>query len=214
MKDYYDVLGVSKGASQDEIKKAYRKLALQCHPDRGGGDGEKFKEINEAYQILSDPQKRQQYDTFGSAGFSSAGAGGFGDARSGSYGFDFSDLGGRGFEYNFGGLGGLGDIFGDLFSQAFSTVQAEVEISPVQAVLGDHLELNVGGEKIDFEIPAGTQDGTQFRFRGKGREARRGQRGDLILGVRIKMPKKISREQKELWGKLKELETEKKRWWR
>jgi len=119
-KNYYETLGISKSASQDEIKKAYRKLAMQHHPDRGGGDGDKFKEINEAYQVLSDPQKRQQYDTFGSAGFSGAGAGGFEGFRSGSYGFDFSDLGGRGFEYSFGGLG---DIFGDLFSQAFSTAQ-------------------------------------------------------------------------------------------
>ena len=65
-KDYYNILGVSKGASQDEIRKAYRKLAHQYHPDKSGGDEAKFKEINEAYQVLSNTQKRQQYDQFGS----------------------------------------------------------------------------------------------------------------------------------------------------
>lgn len=76
-RDYYEILGLQKGASSEEIKKAYRKLAMQYHPDRNAGDKEaeaKFKEIGEAYGTLSDPQKKQQYDTFGSTG----GAGGFG----------------------------------------------------------------------------------------------------------------------------------------
>ena len=68
-KNYYDILGVSKTASVDEIKRAYRKLAHKYHPDKGDGDEARFKEINEAYQVLGDSQKRQQYDTFGSAGF-------------------------------------------------------------------------------------------------------------------------------------------------
>jgi len=215
-KDYYDILGVAKSASADEIKKAYRRLALKYHPDRGG-DHDKFKEINEAYQVLSDPQKRAQYDQFGTtgAGFSGAGAGGFDfsgfSARGGQApgGFDF---GGEGFEFNFGGLGGLGDIFGDFFSQAFSTVQAEVKITPAQATLGDKLTVNVGGENIDLEIPAGVQDGTQFRFPGRGRKIRGGQRGDLILAVRIEISHRLSKEQRELWGKLRESET-RKHWW-
>ena len=90
-RDYYEVLGLQKGASDDEIKRAFRKLAIKYHPDKNQGDTEaeqKFKEINEAYQVLSDPEKKAQYDQFGTidpgAGF---GAGGFG-------GFDFSDMGG------------------------------------------------------------------------------------------------------------------------
>ncbi len=213
MRDYYDILGVSKNAPVEEIKRAYRKLALEHHPDRGG-DQEKFKEINEAYQVLSDPQKRAQFDQFGHAAFggaSGAGAGGFGGfegfrREGGAQGFDSS-----GFEFNFGG--GLGDIFGDLFSQAFSTVQAVVEISPAQAVLGDSLHISVGGQKITLEIPPGTQDETQFRFRGAGRKTRSGARGDLILSVRIKIPQRLSREEKELWQELKEHEHTKKRWW-
>lgn len=105
-KDYYEVLGLQKGASDDEIKKAFRKLAIKYHPDKNQGNEEaeaKFKEINEAYQVLSDPEKKARYDQFGTADFdgSGFGAGGFGG------GFDFSDMGGFGdiFESFFGGGG-------------------------------------------------------------------------------------------------------------
>ena len=104
-KDYYEVLGLQKGASEDEIKRAFRKLAIKYHPDKNQGNAEaeaKFKEINEAYQVLSDPEKKARYDQFGSADFdgSGFGAGGFG-------GFDFNDMGGFGdiFESFFGGGG-------------------------------------------------------------------------------------------------------------
>ena len=116
-KDYYEILGVSKGASDDEIKKAYRKLAHKYHPDKKGGDEEKFKEINSAYQVLSDPKKRQQYDQFGS-GFEQAG--GFGGGQAGGFsGFEGFSQGGDGFEFNFGGGGGgFEDIFSDVFRSA------------------------------------------------------------------------------------------------
>ncbi len=107
-KDYYEILGVSRDASEAEIKKAYRKLAHKYHPDKDGGDEEKFKEVNEAYAVLSDAKKRAQYDQFGSAG---AQAGGFGGAG----GFDFSQFGGAGgvhFETDFGDLS---DLFGSMF---------------------------------------------------------------------------------------------------
>ena len=104
-RDYYEVLGVPKDADEDALKKAYRKLAKKYHPDANPGDKEaeaKFKEASEAYSVLSDPQKRQQYDQFGHAAFDQGGggAGGFG----GFGGFDFN--------------GDMGDIFGDIFGEA------------------------------------------------------------------------------------------------
>lgn len=122
-KDYYKILGVEKGASQEEIKKAFRKLAHQYHPDKAGGDEAKFKEINEAYQVVGNEEKRKQYDQFG-ANFDQQG--GFGGgmnwddfmraARQGGGqqgGFGGGD--GQGFNFDFGDMGGIGDIFGDLF---------------------------------------------------------------------------------------------------
>ena len=107
--DYYDILGVSRDASQDEIKKAYRKLAHKHHPDKGG-DEERFKKINEAYNVLSDEKKRSQYDRFGKAG-----------ASAGASGFDFGgqNYQGQGFSFDFGSGGGFDDM-GDVFEQIFS----------------------------------------------------------------------------------------------
>lgn len=202
-KDYYQILGVSKNASQDEIKRAYRKLAHQYHPDKNSShaDGAKFKEINEAYQVLSNPQKRAQYDQFGTAD-GPTGFGGFDNS-----GFDFRDFNGfssqsRGFGFNFGG--GIGDIFEDLFSGVFSQVQTEVEISLTSALLGEKINLRTAqGETLTLNIPAGTQDGTTFRLPGKGGQDRRGRRGDLLITVRVRLPKKLNREQKELLEELK-----------
>ena len=105
-RDYYEVLGVSKTADESELKKAYRALAKKYHPDANPGDKEaeaKFKEASEAYAVLSDPEKRRQYDQFGHAAFEQGGAG-----YGGFNGQDFSDM-----------FGGMGDIFGDLFGGAF-----------------------------------------------------------------------------------------------
>lgn len=207
--DYYKTLGISKNATTEEIKKAYRKLALQYHPDRDGSKESeaKFKEANEAYQVLSDPEKRSRYDQFGDAAFR-GGSGGY-SAGQGAGGFDFSGFGNG----DFGGFGGgFGDIFEDFFGQQLSQVQAELNITPAQAVIGDKMELEIGGEKITFEIPAGVQNGVSYRFPGKGRAYRGGKKGDLILTINIQIPKHISKEQRELWEKLKEAET-KKKWW-
>ena len=215
-KDFYNILGVSKTATADEIKSAYRKLALQHHPDRGGGkEAEtKFKEANEAYQILSNPQKRSQYDQFGEAAFRGGGGGGQGfDGFSGFGGDDFSANGGPASGWDFSGFGGFGDIFGDLFSQSFAQVSAELQISPAQAVLGDKIKIEVDGQRVEFEIPAGTQSGTSYRFRGKGKQMRNGTHGDLTLTLKIVMPKKLSKEQQDLWKKIKDLEQKKNHWW-
>ncbi len=135
MKDYYKILGVEKNASEADIKKAFRKLALEHHPDKNGGKDEKFKEINEAYSTLSDAKKRQQYDTFGSAGPQGQ-AGGFG-------GFDFSGFG----QGNGGVEFDLGDIFGSFFgggnrgqgrghATRGADIQVDVEISFKDSALG------------------------------------------------------------------------------
>ncbi|MBP9852525.1 MAG: molecular chaperone DnaJ [Patescibacteria group bacterium] len=139
-RDYYEVLGVSKTASADEIKKAFRRKAVELHPDKQGGDEEKFKEINEAYEVLKDQQKRQRYDQFGHAGVGGASGGG-GNPFEG-----FSGFGGQGqsYEFNFGD-GGLGDLFGSFFGGGSSgqsrpnrgsDVEAVVEISFDEAVFG------------------------------------------------------------------------------
>lgn len=162
MADYYDILGVSKGASDDEIKKAYRKLAHKHHPDKGGGDEAKFKEINEAYQVLSDKSKRSQYDQFGRT-FDQGGAGGFGGFSAGggpASGWDFSgfDFGqgfsrggqGGGYEFDFGGAG-FEDIFSSVFGGSRRTsakkrgrdIQIDLEISFEESYFGTEKEVNL-----------------------------------------------------------------------
>lgn len=154
-KDYYNILGVSKDASDNEIKKAFRKLAHRYHPDKSGGDEAKFKEINEAYQVLSDKQKRGQYDQFGSAFDQQAGGG----AGQGFGGFDFSGFsdafsGGQGgVKFEFGGNGGgFEDIFSSTFGggerikerkQRGEDVSVDVEISLEEASAGVEKEIEI-----------------------------------------------------------------------
>lgn len=207
MQDFYDLLGIKKGASQDEIKRAYRKKAHQFHPDKAKSDQEradmetKFKEVNEAYQVLSDADKKARYDQFGHAGVGgNAGGnpfGGQGGFRSGGFQFDFGGGGG-----GFGG-GMFGDILEDLMGSAFATINAEVRIPLTQAILGGSMQLNTSdGETLELKLPPCTQDGQTFVFRGKGNQTRKG-RGDLHITVRITLPKRLSREQKDLFEKLK-----------
>lgn len=142
-RDYYEVLGINKDASADEIKKAFRKLAIKYHPDKDGGDEAKFKEANEAYEVLKDQQKRQRYDQFGHAGV--GGAAGGGSPFEGFQGFN-----GQGFEFNFGD-GGLGDIFGSFFGggqqqrgpRRGRDVETTVELSFEEAIFGTEKTLHV-----------------------------------------------------------------------
>lgn len=138
-KDYYEVLGIQKGASKDEIKKAFHKLAHKYHPDKNAGDDQKFKELNEAYQTLSDDQKRAQYDQFGNSFQGGAGQGGFGGGN-GFGGFDFSGFqNAQGFD-----MGDLGDIFSEFFTGGGGRQQArrgrdistELTVSFSEAIFG------------------------------------------------------------------------------
>lgn len=204
MNDYYDILGVPKNASPDEIKRAYRKAAHQHHPDKGG-ESQRFKEINEAYQALSDPEKRARYDQFGQAGVDGFSAQG-GPAAGWDFDFGgFSARGGSAWGGGFGG-GGLNDLFEGIFGAAMATVQTELRIHPAQAALGGEVSFKLNGELHRLRVPAGTQDGTQFRFKGKGMALRRGGRGDLIVVVRIEVPKRMSRAERELWERLLHLQ--------
>lgn len=148
-RDYYEVLGVGKDASADEIKKAFRRKAVELHPDKEGGDEAKFKEVNEAYDVLKDPSKKQRYDQFGHAGVGGNGGmggnpfegfGGFGGAQGQNVNFDFGDL-------------GLGDIFGSFFgggggssrqrSKRGNDVESRVEIDFEDAVFGTEIKLKL-----------------------------------------------------------------------
>jgi len=147
-RDYYDVLGVDKGASADEIKKAFRRKAVELHPDKQGGDEEKFKELNEAYEVLKDSSKRQRYDQFGHAGVGGNGGGnpfeGFGGFNGQNVNFDFGDL-------------GLGDIFSSFFGGGApgggqrrqargNDIETRIEISFEEAVFGTSVDLKMNIE--------------------------------------------------------------------
>ncbi|HEU4966775.1 MAG TPA: molecular chaperone DnaJ [Candidatus Saccharimonadales bacterium] len=143
-RDYYEILGVGKSASADEIKKAYRRLAIEHHPDRGG-DEEKFKELNEAYEVLKDTDKRKRYDQFGHAGVGGSGGGSSGCNGYGGYG------GGQEMHFDFGDLG-LGDIFGSFFGGGAQQqqrmrrgrdVETAVEITFEQAVFGTEVNVSL-----------------------------------------------------------------------
>ncbi len=272
-RDYYDVLGVNKSASADEIKKAFRKHAIEHHPDRGG-DEAKFKEVNEAYEVLKDSGKRQRYDQFGHAGVGSsaasdggnpyAGFGGFGGAQGQNVNFDFGDL-------------GLGDIFSSFFgggqqgggrrSNRGQDIRLAVDVTFEEAVFGTEVEVRYGADveckhckgttvepghemktcpeckgsgqvvrvmrtifgnmqqaticptchgagkvpekvctvckgagtqheqrNLKIKIPAGIDDATTIRLRKQGNAVARGEAGDLYVDVRVKPHKHFTRE--------------------
>ncbi len=162
-KDYYQTLGIDKKASKEDIKKAFRSLAHKYHPDKKTGDAEKFKEINEAYSILSDDQKRAQYDQFGSAG---PNMGGFGGGAGGFDGFDFSQFtqgANGGFEFDFG------DIFGDVFGgggrrqpKRGRDISVDIEISFEESVFGVERTILLNKvSKCDTCSGTGAEKGTE-----------------------------------------------------
>lgn len=188
--DYYDILGVTKSASDDELKKAYRKQALEWHPDKHKSDKEvaekRFKEVNEAYQVLSDKDKRAAYDRFGHQAFSPGGApgsggfGGFGGGSSqgkwGPFNVSYSSSGGQaGFDF-----GDPFDIFeqffggGSPFRRAQQIPRYSIEIDFMDAIKGVEMELNINGKKRKVKIPAGVDEGQRIRF------------DDFLLSINIK----------------------------
>jgi curved DNA-binding protein len=194
--DYYSVLGVSKSASAEEIRKAYKRIARESHPDAKPGDkaaAERFKKAAEAYEVLGDAEKRKKYDQFGDnyKHFEQAGAGGGapgGGFRGGQFDFDFGDL--------FGGGGGvdLGEIFGGRGrkprSQRGSDLQTEITVPFTVAALGGSQDLTLAAgsnqETLTVKIPAGLKDGGVVRLRGQGQAGMNGgAAGDLLITVRV-----------------------------
>jgi len=189
-RDYYDILGVSKNASQAEIKKAYRKSALEWHPDRNKSTeaSEKFKEINEAYEVLGNPQKKQTYDQFGHAAFTQGGGAEYGGGpftysytnygdRSGQgspfEGFDFSDPF-EIFEQFFGG--------GSPFRQAARKPRYGLSLTFQEAVKGVEKEVSIEGRRKKIKIPAGVDEGSRIEF------------NDFYITIDIKPDKTFQRE--------------------
>ncbi|BAQ65428.1 DnaJ C-terminal domain-containing protein [Geminocystis sp. NIES-3709] len=211
-KDYYSVLGVNKSATSDEIKKAFRKLAVKYHPDRNPDNKaaeEKFKEISEAYEVLGDTEKRKKYDQFGRY-WQQAGQG----VKSpwGSQGAKTTNVN----NFNFGDYGSFDEFINDLlarpfgtnarssrpnssgFNQGFNTqsqssngkgndVEQSISLTYSQAYNGVETKLNLSSESVNVKIPAGAKNGTKIRLKGKGQiNPLTKQRGDLYLKVELK----------------------------
>lgn len=195
-RDYYEVLGVAKTASEEEIKKAYRKLAAKYHPDRNPGDKQaeaRFKEVQEAYDVLSDKTKRAQYDRFGFAG--PAGQGPFRAEGGGAPGFEFQGFNPEDLASIFGAFGGggggggadLGGMFGrgrgrgrGRTARPPESVEADVTIPFLKAALGGTVALSVDGREIEVRVPAGVEEGKKLRLAGQGPGG-----GDLLVRIRI-----------------------------
>ncbi len=208
-KDYYGILGVPKTATEAEMKSAYRKLAREYHPDmnKSADAAEKFKEVSEAYQVLSDPQKRKTYDQFGSAAFEPGNA--YGRPGGGAYGGGFNPFGG-GFSYSWSGNGGQGpegfadpfDLFeqifgggfGDIFSQGFRRRQTfQMDLTFDEAIHGVTKEIEIERvegqrgerrvrERMKIKVPAGVDNGTRMRF------------GDVDIVFRVRRHPEFQRE--------------------
>ena len=209
-RDYYEVLGVNREAEEGAIKKAYRKLAKKYHPDTNAGNAQaeqRFKEITEAYTVLSDPKKRKLYDQFGHAAFDGSGP------QEGAYYRNAGNTGNGGYrEYHFEG-GDMDDIFGDIFGDMFhgknsggfgkrgfggrefsgrgSDVEADVAVSFDEAVFGGDKVIHLRGQdgnvqSLQVHIPAGIETGKTIRLRGKGNPGiNGGGSGDLLLRVTV-----------------------------
>lgn len=221
-KDFYKVLGVSKDADEATIKKAYRKLARTWHPDQNKGNPEaeeRFKEIGEAYTVLSNPEQRQQYDAIramGAGGFrGGAGGGGasgvnfedifgaFGGGNGGNVRFSTSG-GGAGINLDdiFGAFGGFGGAHGSPYQQApqkGEDLHASTRITLKQSLSGVNIKLAVSGKPMTVKVPKGIKDGQSVRLRGKGKASiNGGSAGDLIVTIHVEEDPVYSREGNDL----------------
>jgi len=199
-KSLYETLEVSQNASESEIKKAYRKLARKYHPDvnKDKDAEEKFKEINAAYEVLSDKEKKAQYDQYGDSMFGGQNFHDFSQAQGGNVDLDeilrqmFSGGGGGGFggfnsggrqSYSSGGFSGFGGA-GGFAQEPNLDIEAKVTIPFSVAILGGTHSVSVNGERFDIKIPAGVKTGEKLRVRGKG-HAQNGKAGDLFLKITV-----------------------------
>lgn len=223
-KDYYKILGVDKNATQNEIKKAYRKLALKYHPDRNPGDKvaeEKFKEVTEANEVLSDPEKRKKYDKLGANWKQYENMGG-------NSGFDFFSNFGNGGQRTYHYSGNVEDVFGDLggFSDFFKSFfggnfqgdfngsarrkknharkgqdyQSELEITLEEALNGSERFIYVNGKKIKIKINPGIEEGKKLRVKNQGGTGiNGGEPGDLYLKIKILNHPRFERKGNDLY---------------
>ena len=204
-KDYYQILGVSKNASAEEIKKSYRKLALQYHPDKNQGDKlaeEKFKSLTEAYEVLGDSKKRKKYDELG-ANWKQY-------EQSGFDGFDFGRSTHESFQH-----GGFSDFFDAFFGSGFyqtkqrqsrvqkgSNVQATLIISLEEAFHGTVKQIQINDSRLKIPISKGVKDGQILRLKGKGRPGSQpGMEGDLLITLKISDHESFERRENDLWMK-------------
>ena len=196
MKDYYKVLGVNKNASEEEVKKAFRKLAHVYHPDKAGGDEAKFKEVNEAYSVLSDKKKRTQYDTFGQSEFSAQGGsayGGQGGFNPSDFGFDFSGFSGsNGVNFDAGDLGDiLSSIFGGRRVRRGRDIAVDIELSFQESIFGTDRKVVINSKfvkqkEVAISVPPGIDDGQMIRMSGMGETLEGGLPGDLYVKIHVR----------------------------
>lgn len=224
--DYYKIMGIPKDTPQKDIKTAYKKRAKQFHPDLHPDDPKakaKFQALNEAYDVLNDPEKRAKYDQYGEHWKNVGDFGNGAQGGSGFEGFDFSQFGGGGFSdffqemfggrrttsgrHGFSSFGGFDGRHANGYSESFNPFGTQsgyadseyhVKIDMYTALLGGEIIVQTPQEKLKLKVKAGTQPGTKVRLKGKGNILPDGSRGNIILTYDVELPSKLNDRQKEL----------------